>query len=221
MNTNGYADLLNTSYLNADSLVVGILILPNLDSNSVPIVDSSNNLSDVVLHNGQLVIGRTGSSPIAANLTGTIDQINVTNGSGSITLSLPQNIATTSSPTFNNITVNNINGKIANDLVTSSSSSTNNNLCVFDGTTGKIIQDSFIASDDVFLRNGSIPATGNFNINNNQIQNVKVLSFNDSNINIGNSTTLPLGGIGNIVFGDFLIVTANNSVYWFTKCCSW
>lgn len=51
--------------------------------------------------NGQLLIGNTtGNTLTKATLTGTTDQINVANGTGSITLSTPQNINTTSSPTF-------------------------------------------------------------------------------------------------------------------------
>lgn len=51
--------------------------------------------------NGQLLIGNTtGNTLTKATLTGTADQITVTNGGGSITLSAPQNIATTSSPVF-------------------------------------------------------------------------------------------------------------------------
>jgi len=50
--------------------------------------------------NGQILIGSTGVIPVKATITGTASQVVVTNGAGSITLSLPQNIATTSSPTF-------------------------------------------------------------------------------------------------------------------------
>ena len=50
--------------------------------------------------NGQLLIGSGGADPVLANLTGTLNQVNVTNGAGSITLSLPQSIATTSAVTF-------------------------------------------------------------------------------------------------------------------------
>jgi hypothetical protein len=57
------------------------------------------------LTNGQLVIGSTGAAPVAATLTGTTNQVNVATGAGSITLSLPQSIATTSSPTFAGLTL--------------------------------------------------------------------------------------------------------------------
>ncbi|MEB0135321.1 tail fiber domain-containing protein [Actimicrobium sp. CCC2.4] len=54
--------------------------------------------------NGQLLIGN-GSGYTLAGLTGTPSQITVTPGSGSITLSLPQDIATASSPTFAGLTL--------------------------------------------------------------------------------------------------------------------
>lgn len=108
MNQSGYADLKNESIIEADSLIVNVLILPNLDPNSVPYIDVNNNLADLILTSGQLVIGKTGNAPVASTLTGTIDEVNVTNGSGSITLSTPQPIATTSSPTFANVTTTNL-----------------------------------------------------------------------------------------------------------------
>ena len=101
MDQSGYRDLFADSVLNADSLIIGTLTLPNLDINSVPYIDSSNNLTDVVLGNGQLLIGRTANPPVAGNISGTTDEVIVVNGPGSITLSLPQQIATTSNPTFN------------------------------------------------------------------------------------------------------------------------
>lgn len=57
-----------------------------------------------VATNGQLPIGSTGADPAIATLTGTANQVTVTNGAGSITLSGPQDLATTSSPTFTGIT---------------------------------------------------------------------------------------------------------------------
>lgn len=55
--------------------------------------------------NGQLLIGN-GTGYTIAGLTGTANQVIVTNGAGSITLSLPQSIATTSTPTFAGLTLN-------------------------------------------------------------------------------------------------------------------
>lgn len=54
--------------------------------------------------NGQLLIGNTTGNTLAkATLTGTTSQVVVTNGAGSITLSLPQSIATTSDVQFAHI----------------------------------------------------------------------------------------------------------------------
>jgi hypothetical protein len=64
--------------------------------------------------NGTLLIGN-GTGYTLANITGTANQVNVTNGAGSIGLSLPQDIATTSNPTFNDLNSNgtfNANGAV-------------------------------------------------------------------------------------------------------------
>lgn len=67
--------------------------------------DDSGVMSELgPLTNGQLLIGSTGAAASTATISGTTDQITVTNGAGSITLSTPQDIATDSSPTFTNVT---------------------------------------------------------------------------------------------------------------------
>lgn len=53
-----------------------------------------------VASNGQLPIGSAGADPVLAVLTGTANQLIVTNAAGSITLSLPQDIHTAATPTF-------------------------------------------------------------------------------------------------------------------------
>jgi hypothetical protein len=55
--------------------------------------------------NGQLPIGSTGVDPVLAVLTGTANQINVTNGAGSITLSTDQDIHVDATPEFAGITI--------------------------------------------------------------------------------------------------------------------
>lgn len=58
--------------------------------------------------NGQLLIGNTtGNTLTKATLTGTANQVIITNGAGSITLSIPQDIATTSNPQFATIELGN------------------------------------------------------------------------------------------------------------------
>ena len=55
------------------------------------------------LANGQILVGRTGNTPVPASITGTTNQVSVTVGSGSITLGLPQDIHAAASPTFSAI----------------------------------------------------------------------------------------------------------------------
>lgn len=56
---------------------------------------------------GQLLIGNTTGNTLAkAALTGTANQVVVTNGHGTITLSTPQDIAAASTPTFGGLTLN-------------------------------------------------------------------------------------------------------------------
>ncbi|KKN54817.1 hypothetical protein LCGC14_0588710, partial [marine sediment metagenome] len=80
-----------------------------------------------VASNGQLPIGSAGADPVLAALTGTTNQITVTNGVGSITLSTPQDIHTTAS----NFTVA---GATISDLTQGS--------VVFAGASGAISQDN-------------------------------------------------------------------------------
>jgi hypothetical protein len=72
---------------------------------SSTLVVGSGGTGQTTYTNGQLLIGNTTGNTLAkATLTGTTDQVVVTNGTGSITLSLPQSINTTSNPTFGLVT---------------------------------------------------------------------------------------------------------------------
>lgn len=71
--------------------------------NSVLTTDSVGNLDEKILNDGELLIGKTGDEPQVASLTGTPNQISVTNGPGSITLSTPQDIAPSSNVQFASI----------------------------------------------------------------------------------------------------------------------
>jgi hypothetical protein len=52
------------------------------------------------LSDGQLLVGSTGAAPVPAAILGTANRVSVSNGAGSIQLSLPQDIATTSNVQF-------------------------------------------------------------------------------------------------------------------------
>jgi hypothetical protein len=55
---------------------------------AVVYLDASKNLQALILNNGQLLIGRTGNSPVAGNITSLDSSIAITNGAGTIDLSI-------------------------------------------------------------------------------------------------------------------------------------
>jgi len=205
MNQSGYADLLNQSIIDADSLVIGSLTLPNLDKNSVTYIDVNNNLADIILNNGQLLIGSTNNPPIASTLTGTANEVIVTNGAGSITLSTPQDIATTSSPTFNNLTLTSLNTiPISNYIITPSTSDLDMN----SHSISNVVNLNGTAVSNYIVT----PATQDLNMNSHEINHLAAIRPLDTNLNIGNSTSLSVGGVGQIVVGDFGSSSASNCV---------
>jgi len=74
------------------------LLLGSGEGNITPLAEASH---------GQLPIGSTGADPVLATLTGTANQINVTNAAGSITLSTNQDIHIDATPEFAGITIKN------------------------------------------------------------------------------------------------------------------
>ncbi len=82
---------------------VSSLVLNGIGANMVLFTNGSDIVQGLPLSNGQLIVGSTGSSPVAATLTGTPNEVIVTTGAGSITLSTPQPIAITSNVQFNSL----------------------------------------------------------------------------------------------------------------------
>ncbi len=79
----------------------GSVVLDTQQTDSVPYLGHTKDIQTVQLTNGQVLIGRTGDTPTAGTITGTTNRVSVTNGSGSITLSTPQDIGTSSNVQFN------------------------------------------------------------------------------------------------------------------------
>ena len=84
------------------------------DPNSVLVVDASLTLQNVEMpSNGQLLIGSAGNLPVAATLTqASASQVVITNGPGTITLGLPQNISSADSPVFTGLTLSSLSGPV-------------------------------------------------------------------------------------------------------------
>lgn len=75
-------------------------------STPIAVASGGTGLNASTVTDGQLLIGNDGANNFTlAGLTGTANQVVVTPGAGSITLSLPQSIAAASSPTFTDLTL--------------------------------------------------------------------------------------------------------------------
>lgn len=98
---------LSGSIVNADisnSAAIARSKIASGTAHRILVNDVSGNLSEAsALTNGQLLIGSTGAAPVAASITGTANRVSVTGGAGSITLSAPQDIATTSDVQFGSL----------------------------------------------------------------------------------------------------------------------
>jgi hypothetical protein len=81
------------------------LVLGGGVASSMIYLDASKNVASVAATNGQVLIGVTGSNPVVAAIQGTAHEVIVTNGAGSIQLSTPQPIDTTSSVTFAGVAI--------------------------------------------------------------------------------------------------------------------
>lgn len=79
-----------------------VMVVPpaSLNPNAAVRTNGSSEFETVTLGDGQLLIGSAGNPPQLGTITGTVNQISVALGAGSITLSLPQNIHTGATPTF-------------------------------------------------------------------------------------------------------------------------
>jgi len=80
----------------------------NIIANSVVITDQYGMLKSKVLSDDELLVGKSNNEPQAKKIVGTPKQVNINSSSTAITLSLPQDIDTTSTPTFNNISLNSL-----------------------------------------------------------------------------------------------------------------
>ena len=116
-----------------------------------------------VLANGQLLIGDNSTDPAVATLTGTANQVTVTNGAGSITLSLPQSIDTSADVTFDSLTLDDLTaGRV-----------------VFSGTDGLLSDDEdFTFSDDTLTvtKLGAYEQAGSVDFSDEAMTNVNISS---------------------------------------------
>ena len=97
-----------------------------ITSDRFPVFTASNTLSaSSAVTNGQLFIGSVGAPPVVATLTGTTNQLTVTNGPGSITLNTPQDIHSAATPTFASITTSTGSNTFTGGFLSSAASTIN------------------------------------------------------------------------------------------------
>ena len=111
-NSNNLSDVASASIARTN---LGLGTISTQASNSVSITGGSiTGITDLAVTDGGtglsssggsgfLLIGNSSNTFTAATLTGTTNRVTVTNGSGSITISAPQDIATTSNPQFGSL----------------------------------------------------------------------------------------------------------------------
>lgn len=109
LRTNGTSGLTSVASIDLSS-DVGVSVLPianggtnsstALNNDRIMVSSGGSIVEGSALADGELLIGQSGGAPSASTLTGTLNQINVANGAGSITLSTPQDIHSGASPTF-------------------------------------------------------------------------------------------------------------------------
>jgi len=109
---------------------------------------------------GQVLIGNSSGTYTTSSINGQQNQIIITEGSGSILISTPQDIAQSSSPTFSSITLNQVNGT-APLVVASSTVVTNLNADLLDGYSSS----NFQPADSKLTSVTSGTYTGNQNLN--------------------------------------------------------
>ena len=117
-----------------------------------------------VATNGQLPIGSTGADPVLATLTGTLNRVTVSNGSGSITLSGPQDYHTGASPEFVAVTLSSVTEQIIGLLW---SNTADNSLTIGNSAGGgnddRGVQNVIFGTEAAYNLNSTTPPAGQSN----------------------------------------------------------
>lgn len=190
------------------------LTLSDLTANAVLYPNDDGTLTSLAAAtNGQLVIGSTGSPPSVAALTGTANQVTVTPGAGSITLSLPQDIHTGASPSFANLSlgtgeltcgsINRASGTLTLEIAGTPELSVSTDLIAI--TSGLTVDTDTLVVDSVGHEVGFGTASpgAQISLGANTARSSFVTATDDTNVHIYRSTgseTFPFNGGQSLVF---------------------
>jgi DNA-binding transcriptional MerR regulator len=117
VNSTGQISAHTINTINGIGINSGTIFNASWNGNIIGTQYGGTGLDASAASNGQLLIGN-GSGFSLSSLTGTANQITITPGAGSITVSLPQNIHTAATPTFNGLTLSGLNPATDSRLVT-------------------------------------------------------------------------------------------------------
>jgi hypothetical protein len=184
VSTNGSSDLVSQQFIDLTSEITGVLPIANGGTNSGTALNNDRIMESLggsiveraAMTNGQLIIGSTGANPVSASLTGTSNQVVVTNGAGSVTLSTPQDIHTAATPTFVDLTLSGL----------------TQNSILFAGVGGLISEDN--AGFTFLDGTNTFNLTGLMNVDNLQLDG-NTLTTTDAN----GPLLLDAAGSGNVV----------------------
>lgn len=117
-------------------------------------------VSTAAATNGQILIGSTGFAPVAGTITGTANQVIVTNGPGTITLSAPQSLSSTSTPTFTNCNLSDLttNGVLyagASGAITSTAAMINGQILIGSTSATPVLGTITGTANEVIVTNGA------------------------------------------------------------------
>ena len=204
-----YSDFLNEHNMNADSSSINNLVVHSdltlgyVNANSILITDINKKVISKGLLDGQLLIGSKSTEPVAGFITGTPHQVDVTNGPGSITISLPQDIDITSSPNFDGL-------EITNNIIVGG---------LVDGVDISVFKADYDSKIDQGVKMTDSPSFNNLTVNN--IDCGSIISTGDikSNTNIVGNQLIGLGltsnrlvGVGTNGLLQSLTATSGNGV---------
>jgi len=152
-----------------------------------PVADGSANQVLVTDGSGNLSFASVGSLGVVTSITGTANQVIASSPTGAVTLSLPQDIATTSNPVFAGITGGNLTVGVVDDQ-TIASTNTNGDINIIPNGSGVVNLFGDIVKIGDANANASITTNGTGN-----------LSLNTNFFTNSGSITIIQGVNGNIV----------------------
>lgn len=129
-----------------NNLTVANLLVSGLTASTMLYAGPSKVLTSTAAPtDGQLLIGDTGGDPVLGNITGTANRVTVTNGAGTITLSGPQDLAASSTPSFATVQFTNLSsGSVP--FIGSSSALVQDNGFTYDATNNSLAVNSPIGA---------------------------------------------------------------------------